>query len=96
MNNKHSINTSDWDIQSSVKEIVLPVKLVWTKNFIFRTPDKNKKRFTFIPLHSLDIHQYGKNKEDITSLVNSIDNLDIVFVSFSPQDLTEEFFQFYK
>lgn len=35
-------------------------------------------------------------KEDITSLVNSIDNLDIVFVSFSPQDLTEEFFQFYK
>lgn len=42
MNNKHSINTSDWDIQSSVKEIVLPVKLVWTKNFIFRTPDKIK------------------------------------------------------
>lgn len=74
MNNKHSVNTSDWDIQSSVKEIVLPVKLVWTKNFIFRTPDKNKKRFTFIPLHSLDIHQYGKNKEDITSQRNPINS----------------------
>lgn len=53
MNNKHSINTSDWDIQSSVKEIVLPVKLVWTKNFIFRTPDKNKKNDLLLFLYIL-------------------------------------------
>lgn len=35
-------------------------------------------------------------KEDIPTFVDSIDNLDIIFMSFSPQDLTEEFFPFYK
>lgn len=35
-------------------------------------------------------------KEDIPSFVNSIDDLDMVFMSFSPQDLTGEFFPFYK
>ena len=35
-------------------------------------------------------------KEDIPTFVNSIDNLDMVFISISPEDLTEEFFPFYK
>ncbi|OOM77169.1 hypothetical protein CLPUN_24840 [Clostridium puniceum] len=35
-------------------------------------------------------------KQSIPEFVNSIDNLDIVFMSFSPQDLTEEFFPFYE
>ncbi|MFW2490287.1 alginate O-acetyltransferase AlgX-related protein [Clostridium chromiireducens] len=35
-------------------------------------------------------------KDDIPSYVNGIKDLDFVFMSFSPQDLTEEFFPFYK
>lgn len=35
-------------------------------------------------------------KEDIPNFVNEINDLDFVFMSFSPQDLTEEFFPFYK
>lgn len=35
-------------------------------------------------------------KEDIPDFVNQINDLDFVFMSFSPQDLTEDFFQFYK
>lgn len=35
-------------------------------------------------------------KDDIPKFVNGIDDLDFVFMSFSPQDLTEEFFPFYK
>lgn len=31
---------------------------------------------------------------DITTLTNSIEDLDVIFVSFTPQDLTEEFFRF--
>lgn len=34
-------------------------------------------------------------KEDIPNYVNGIKDLDFVFMSFSPQDLTEEFFPFY-
>ena len=33
-------------------------------------------------------------KESILEYVNSIENLDIAFISFSPQDLTDEFFNF--
>lgn len=33
-------------------------------------------------------------KDSIVEYVNSIDDLDIVFISFSPQDLTDEFFDF--
>jgi hypothetical protein len=35
-------------------------------------------------------------KDDIPKFVNGINGLDFVFMSFSPQDLTEEFFPFYK
>lgn len=35
-------------------------------------------------------------KEDIPTFINNIDNLDMVFMSFSPQNLTKEFFPFYE
>lgn len=35
-------------------------------------------------------------KEDIPEFVNGIDDLDFVFMSFSPEDLTKEFFPFYE
>lgn len=33
-------------------------------------------------------------KDSILNYVNDIDNLDVIFMSFSPQDLTDEFFDF--
>jgi len=44
-------------------------------------------------VYLVDPRYYDK---DIPEYVNSIDNLDVVIMSFGPQDLTEEFFNFYK
>lgn len=42
-------------------------------------------------IYLVDTRYYGENILDYT---NSIDNLDYVFVSYTPQDLTQEFFDF--
>lgn len=44
-------------------------------------------------IYLVDTRYYGEN---ILEYTNSIDNLDYVFVSYTPQDLTQEFFEFQK